>query len=149
MALLQEERPEWANKVYKGRILLFEASAGALGSDSNGVAGHTFTNEGMVVVVQVHTNDGVANGVYLYALDGSNVIPEGNVSVLANSGNNASVAMTDGLANNTSISSRGDWREQNAKPVKWFEAGQVFKASSIVTLGSGESTWVTYLIFEK
>jgi hypothetical protein len=148
MAVAVFEKPNYYNKIYKSVGLLDAATAGALGSDSNGVAIHTFTNDGFVASLKIFTNDAANNGAWIYILDGSTVIPEASVSVPLNSGNTAAVAGVDALAN-AGVSSRGDWIEQNGKRVIPCEAGQVLKFSAITTLGAGEKMWATAVIYEK
>jgi len=144
-----DQIPKYHNLIYKGTIkFAASSSAGALGSDTNGVLGHTFTKQGFVAVIKISSSDAGNNGVFLYGKDGSTIIPEGSVSVPLNSGNTAGVAGVDGLAN-SGISSRGDWIEQNGKRVIPFEAGQEFKASLITATGSSEEIYVTYSVFEK
>ena len=147
-ALVAGNYPKYYNKVYK-KVAKFPAStgAGALGADTNGVLIHTFTNDGFVASVKVSSSDTANNGVFLYVKDGTDIMPEGSVSVPLSSGNTASVAVVDGLAN-AGVSSRGDWFDINGKRVIPCEGGQDFKASLITALGAGEEVYVTCVIFE-
>jgi hypothetical protein len=149
MALTDDQIPLYHNIIYK-KVAKFPAStgAGALGADTNGVLIHTFTKQGFVASVKISSSDAGNNGVFLYVKDGTDIMPEGSVSVPLNSGNTAGVANVDGLAN-SGVSSRGDWIEQNGKRVIPVAAGQDFKASLITALGGGEELYVTCVIYER
>lgn len=149
MAIEIDEKPWYHNIIYK-KVAKFPAStsAGSLGSDSNGVAIHTFTNQGFVASVKCSSSDATNNGVFLYVLDGSTVIPEGIVSIPLNSGNSLSVANVDGLAN-SGVTSIGDWIEQNGKRVIPCSSGQVFKAALQTATAASEEIYVTCVIYEK
>jgi hypothetical protein len=149
MAIEPDEKPRYHNIIYK-KFAKFAAStsAGALGSDSNGVLIHTFTKQGFVASIKISSSDAGNNGIFLYVKDGSDIMPEGSVSVPLNSGNTAAVANVDGLAN-SGISSRGDWIEQNGKRVIPCEGGQDFKASLISATGASEEIYVTCVIYEQ
>ncbi len=121
--------------------------AGALGADTNGVLIHTFTKQGFVVSVKISSKDEANNGVFLYVKDGSDIMPEGSVSVPLNSGNTAGVAVVDGLAN-SGIASKGDWVE-GGKRVIPVSAGQDFKCSAITALDADDEIYVTCVILER
>lgn len=144
-----DQIPRYYNKIYK-KVMKFPAStgAGALGADTNGVLGHTFTNDGFVAVVKISSSDAANNGVFLYTKDGATIMPEGSVSVPLNSGNTAGVSVVDGLAN-AGVTSKGDWPDQNNKYVIPVESGQDFKSSLITALGVGEEIYITIVVFEK
>ncbi len=149
MAIEADEKPRYYNVIHK-KVAKFPAShgAGALGADTNGVLIHTFTKDGFVAAIKISSSDAANNGVYLYVKDGTDIMPEGSVSVPLNSGNTAAVAVVDGLLN-SGISSKGDWIEQGGKRVIPVSAGQDFKTSLITALGAGEEIYVTCTIFEQ
>jgi hypothetical protein len=144
-----DQIPKYYNIIYK-KVAKFPAStsAGALGADTNGVLIHNFTNDGFVASIKISTSDASNNGVFLYVKDGTDIMPEGIVSVPLNSGNSLTVASVDGLAN-AGVTSRGDWIERNGKRVIPVAAGQDFKCSLQTATAGGEELYVTCTIFEK
>lgn len=146
--LLRSEIPKYANIIYKKVGVLNAASAGALGSDTNGVLIHTFgTYGGFVASIKISTDDTAAVNVFLYSKDGSDILPEGIVNVPINSGNLGTVANVDALAN-TGVRPLGDWIEQNGKRVIPCEGGTDFKCSVLANMTAAKKCYVTCVIFE-
>jgi hypothetical protein len=148
MAIEAFEKPNYYNVVFK-KVAKFPDShgAGVMGADTNGVSIHTFTEDGFLATCKISSSDAANNYVYLYAKDGSTILPEANILVPLLSGV-TTVPTVDGLAN-AAVSSRGDWIERNGKRVIPFKAGQELKASVQTAMGSGEEIYVTCVIFEK
>jgi len=148
MSLSTYEKPNFFNAIFKKVGKITAGTNGTFGADTNGTAIHTFTKDGYVASLKIFTDDNANNGAFLYVLDGSTVIPLATIAVPLNSGVNTSVVNVDALSNSGNTS-RGDWIEQNGKRVIPCKAGQILKFSPTVTLGGGESMWVTATMFEK
>ncbi len=146
--LLRSEIPKYANIIYKKVAILNAATAGALGSDTNGQLIHTFGSfGGFAAVVKLSTDDTAAVNVFLYTKDGSDIMPEGIINVPLSSGNLGTVANVDGLIN-SGITSRGDWIEQNGKRVIPCEAGHDLKIACLANMTAAKKLWATVVIFE-
>lgn len=146
--LLRSEVPKYANIIYKKVAVLNVATAGALGSDTNGVLIHTFGAFGGIVAgLKISTDDTAAVNVFLYSKNGTDIIPEGIVNVPLNSGNLGTAANVDVLAG-SGVRPLGDWIEQNGKRVIPCQALHDFKVSVLANMTSGKKCYVTALIYE-
>lgn len=98
MALNSNEKPKYAVTPKNSVGVLNAASAGTLGSDTNGVAIYTAgTNGGRVNTLMISSDDTVAVNVFLYILSGATVMPLGIINVPINSGNALNVLNVDAL----------------------------------------------------
>lgn len=117
-------------------------TAGALGSNSNGVNIFTAGTYGSRVISLIASTDdnlAVVN-VWIYIYRGTTVIPVGLVPVAANSGNTNAVRFNVDFLNGANI--LGLPIDNTGRPYIPLLAGDILKASTIVQLTAGRSCWI-------
>jgi hypothetical protein len=117
-------------------------TAGALGSNTNGVDIFTAGTYGSRVISLIaSTDDNVAIvNVWLYIYRGTTVIPIGLVPVAINSGNTNAVRFAVDFLNGSNIP--GLPIDNTGRQYIPLLAGDILKASTIAQLTSGKTCWI-------
>jgi len=144
MSLLTSEKPVYARTLNVGVALLSAASAGALGSNLNGVTAYTAGQYGgRVESLVASTNDSAAVNLFVYLLDGSNnVYPLGIVNVPINSGNLGTVQNVD-LLDGTGVRLAGMLWDNTGKRYISIPGGWKLNVSVLANMTANKSCWVT------
>lgn len=149
MALTENEKPTYTTSVWNSVAVLNQATAGALGSDTNGITIYTAPQPAgaigtRVETLLINTNDTAIVNVFIYILDTDNatVIPQGIVTVPASSGNSASVATVDAFSA-SGISLLGMKRDNTGKFYLDLAPAQTLKCSVLANMTSGKKCWVS------
>ncbi len=128
------EKAKFTNKANNGVGVLSAATAGALNSDTNGVAIYTAgANGGRVEALLLSTNDTAAVNCFIYILNGSTVKPLGIVNVPLSSGNTAALANIDALRG-TGVTLQGLPLDITGKPYIPLMGAEVLKMSCLATM---------------
>lgn len=147
--LAENEKPTYTTSVWNAVGVLNASTAGALGSDTNGVLIYTspsLSNDvgSRVEELVINTNDTAIVNVLIYVLDtdGITVIPKGIVNVPANSGNGATIVSVDALSS-SGVSLQGMKKDNTGKFYIDLAPSQKLKASVLATMTAGKKCWVT------
>lgn len=141
MSLLESQKATYASVPLSSvGILAASSNTGTLGSDTNGVTIFTATSKGgRVTSLLGSTNDTVTVNVFLYILDGSNVMPLGLVNIPLSSGNTAAAAtMVDMLATIPGLP-----LDNQGKRYISLGPNDVLKATALANLTAAKSAWLT------
>ena len=141
MALNPNQIPIYAITPRTAVGILNAATAGSLGSNTNGVTIHTAgANGGRVYSLMMNTDDTAAVNVFLYLYDGSNVKPLGLVNVPLSSGNVAGANAVNAL-NQTSMP--GLPIDNLGKPYIEMAANEVLKMACLANMTAAKKLYAT------
>lgn len=144
--LATQEKAKFANKPQTSVGLLSAATAGALGSDTNGVTVYTPNSGGtnwggMIYSLNISTDDSAIVNVFIYILNGSTVKPLGIVNVPANSGNTAALQNIDAIRG-TGVTIQGLMIDSAGKPFIQLGAGDVLKCATLANMTAAKKCHV-------
>lgn len=143
MGLANNEKPKYVVTPKTGVGILNAATAGALGSNTNGVAIFTASASGSrVSSLMISTDDTAAVNVFLYILgsDGTTVKPIGIINVPLSSGNAANVLAINGLNPNVIP---GLPLDNTGKPYIELGASEVLKMSCLANMTAAKKLYAT------
>lgn len=126
-----------------GGQIVTSTGTGTLGSNTGGIAIYTAgANGSRVYSLILSTTDTTTGGnnVFLYILNGSTVLPIGQINVPISSGNIASTPAVDAL---NSANCPGLPFDGTGKPYIELTASAVLKFSVIAAVGSGKTLFAT------
>lgn len=143
MALTQNQIPRYAVKPFTAVGVLNAASAGALGSDTNGVTIYTAdTNVGSRVdSLVISTDDTAAVNVWIYIKNGSDIKPLGIVNVPLSSGNSGTVANVDALLG-SGVTLLGAKVDNNGKRYIDLMPSDVLKCAVLANMTAAKKAYV-------
>lgn len=141
MAILTSEKPVYTRTKNDSVGILNAASAGALGSNTNGVTAYTAgAYGGRVESLILSTDDTAAVNVFVYKYDGSTVIPVGIVNVPASSGNSGTVASVDALLG-SGVTLVGLERDSNGKQYIPLMPNQLLKIACLANMTAAKKLY--------
>lgn len=141
-------KPAFANKPFNSVGSGTAISAGALGSDTNGVTIYTAPNTGSYTIgsrvdqIVISTDDTAAVNVFLYIYTGSVVIPLGIVNVPLSSGNSGTVANVDALSG-SGVTLIGSKLDVTGKRYIDLQAGYLLKFAVLANMTAAKKIYVT------
>lgn len=142
MALTAGQIPIVANVIKSGVGVLTGATAGSLGSNTNGVTIYTAGSAGgRVISLMASTNDTATINVYLYIFRNPNVIPIGLVNIPSSSGNTNAARFPVDFLNGTNLP--GLPIDNTGRQYIPLLASDVLRASTIANLTASTSAWIT------
>lgn len=145
MSLLTIEKAKFTNQLNINVGVLNAATAGALGSDTNGVAVYTAGSfGGRIESLIFNTDDTAIVNCFVYIKDGSTIIPLGMVNVPANSGNTAALQCIDGIRG-TGVTIQGLPLDVTGKPYIPMKASQILKVATLANMTTAKKCHVTAL----
>lgn len=149
MANKNNEQPTYTTSIICATGVLDAATAGSLGSNTNGATIYASPNGAKDVGTRIdslviNTNDTAIVNVFIYILDtdDTTVIPLGIVNVPASSGNSGSIASVDALSG-SGVSLQGMKKDGNGKFYIDLAADQTLKCSVLAAMTAAKKCWVT------
>lgn len=144
MSLSQNQIPVYGIKPFSGIGILNAATAGALGSDTNGVTICTAeaTIGSRVDSLVISTDDTAAVNVFIYIKNGSDIKPLGIVNVPLSSGNSGTVASVDALQG-SGVTLLGMEVDNNGKRYFNLGAGEILKCAVLANMTAAKKAHVT------
>jgi hypothetical protein len=145
MSLSTIEKAKFTNQANINVADLSAASAGAMGSDTNGVACYTAgSNGGRVESLLINSNDTAICNVFVYIKDGSTIIPLGIVNVPASSGNTAALQNIDAIRG-SGVTLQGLPLDITGKPYIPLKGSQILKVAVLANMTAAKHCYVTAL----
>lgn len=145
MSLATIEKAKFTNKPNNGVGVLNAATAGAMGSDTNGVTIYTAgAYGGRVESLMMSTDDTAAVNVFVYILNGSTVKPLGIVNIPLSSGNTASLFNIDALRG-SGVTLQGLPLDVTGKPYIPLMANEVLKGATLANMTAAKKAHLTAL----